>query len=51
MPVLREQQHAVVVVERDHGDGAGVGDVLAQHLRLAQVHHVADEVEDLAPRG
>ena len=47
VPVLREQQHAVVVVERDHRDGTRVRDVLAEHLRVPEVHHVTDEVEDL----
>ncbi|GEK18598.1 hypothetical protein CPE01_23310 [Cellulomonas persica] len=48
MPVLREQQHAVLVVERDHRDRPGVRHVLPHHLGLAQVDDVARDVPDAA---
>ncbi|GEA83027.1 hypothetical protein GCM10009774_28140 [Cellulomonas gelida] len=48
MPVLRQQQHPVVVVERDHRDRARVRHVLTHHLRLTQVDAVAREVPDTA---
>ncbi len=49
MPVLLDQQHAVLIVERDDGGRAGMRDVLPHDLAVAVADRVAADVPHAAP--